>query len=74
MVDTCGRILSLYLGPHDLLLTIDATFAEGSTGDDIEDAIDRIEGQLVRRFPDITRIFIESESLRYTSADAAARQ
>ncbi len=72
-VAECGRILSLYLGPQDLLLAIDATFADDSTRDDIVDSIDRIEGRLVERFPQVTRVFIESESLRYTSADAAAR-
>ena len=72
-VQECGRILSLYLGPHDLLLAIDATFRDDSTRDDIVDAIDRIEGTLVERFPQITRVFIESESLRYTAADAAER-
>ena len=69
----CGRILSLYLGPNDLLLTIDATFADDSTRDDIVEAIDRIEGHLVEKFPQVTRVFIESESLRYTTAAAAAR-
>lgn len=72
-VAECGRILSLYLGPQDLLLTIDATFADNSTRDDIVAAIDRIEGKIVARFPEVTRIFIEPESLRYTTIDATRR-
>jgi divalent metal cation (Fe/Co/Zn/Cd) transporter len=64
----CGRVLSLYMGPHDVLLTIDATFVESAGRDDIVDAIDEIEGHIVERFPDVTRVFIETESLRHTRA------
>lgn len=66
----CGRILTLYLGPNDLLLTMDVTFKKECTRDDIMHAIDQIEGQIVRRFPQTTRIFIESESLRFTYEQA----
>ena len=66
----CGRILSMYMGPHDLLLTIDATFDQGATRDDIVFAVDDIEQKLMRRFPDSTRVFIESESLRFTRRQA----
>lgn len=65
----CGRILSLYLGPHDLLLTIDASFEKEATSEDIIAAIDRIEGGIVAEFPNVTRIFIETESLRHTEGD-----
>ena len=70
LIEKCGRVLSLYLGPHDLLLTIDATFAQSATRDDIVDAVDRVEGNLVEKFPQVTRIFIETESLRYTRDEA----
>lgn len=66
----CGRILTLYLGPDDLLVTLDATFAEGSTRDDIDAAIDRVERGIVSAFPQARRIFIESENLRDTRAGA----
>lgn len=66
----CGRILTLYLGPNDLLLTMDVTFKKECSRDDIMQAIDQIEGQIVRRFPQTTRIFIESESLRFTYEQA----
>lgn len=62
----CGRILSLYLGPRDMLLTMDVTFKKECTRDDIMAAIDTIEGRIVAAFPQTTRIFIESESIRFT--------
>lgn len=66
----CGRILTLYLGPDDLLITLDATFTEGSTRDDIDEAIDRIERGIVTLYPQAKRIFIENENLRVTRAGA----
>lgn len=64
----CGRILSLYLGPHDLLLTIDVTFNEGTDRDAIDHSIDAIERGIVKALPQTTRIFIEPENLRTTRA------
>lgn len=66
----CGRILSMYMGPHDLLIAIDATFDPLATRDDIVSAVDDIEEKIIRRFPDATRVFIESESLRFTRRQA----
>ena len=69
-VTKCGRILSLYLGPHDMLLTIDVTFDERAARNDIDDAIDSIERGIVVAFPQTTRIFIEPENLDATQAAA----
>ena len=70
-VEECGRILTLYLGPNDILITLDATFTQGSTRDEIDAAIDRIERGIVTAFPKARRIFIESENLKATRAAAA---
>ena len=69
-VTNCGRILSLYLGPNDLLVTLDVTFAQAMTGEEIDRTIDDLERDLVREFPQITRIFIEPENLRETTKAA----
>ena len=69
-VRKCGRILSLYLGPHDLLVTVDVTFEELASRDAIDEAIDGIEREIVRAFPQTTRIFIEPENERATQAAA----
>ena len=69
-VTKCGRVLSLYLGPHDMLLTIDVTFDERAARDDIDEAIDGIERSIVVAFPQTTRIFIEPENLDATQAAA----
>ncbi len=67
----CGRVLSYYLGPYDLLMTIDVTFGEHLDRDAIDDAIDAAERRIVRFAPQTTRIFIEPEDLQATRAAAA---
>ena len=69
-VHKCGRVLSLYLGPQDLLVTIDVTFEEKASRDAIDEAVDGIEREIVRAFPQTTRIFIEPENLHATHAGA----
>lgn len=63
-VETCGRILTMYVGPNNLLLATDAGFRQGVSAQEILDAIDRIEASIIARFPETDRIFIESESLK----------
>ena len=70
-VTECGRILSLYLGPNDLLIAIDATFEPDIDRDEIDHSINAIERAIVRAFPQTTRIFIEPEDLRTTRRAAS---
>ena len=72
-VSKCGRILTLYLGPSDMLMNLDVTFLDTAGRDDIDDAVNCIERAIVRRFPQTTRIFIEPEDLGATEAGANRR-
>ena len=66
-VVSCGRILTMYLGPDSLLVTIDATFRDDITAHDVLLAVDNIERKLKERWPQTARVFIEAESLRSVS-------
>lgn len=66
----CGRVLTMYMGPHQLLITIDANFNLNSSAQDILHAVDDIEAGIRAEFPDATRVFIEVESLRNVRAQA----
>lgn len=59
----CGRVLSLYLGPDDLLVNLDVTFRDDLGEGGILLAIDRIEDEVMGEYPQATRVFIEPESL-----------
>jgi cation diffusion facilitator family transporter len=57
-----GRILSMYMGPDDALVTMDLDFDEGTAAADAALAIADVEQQVRKRFPMIKRLFIESGS------------
>ncbi|HEU4708635.1 MAG TPA: cation diffusion facilitator family transporter, partial [Methylophilaceae bacterium] len=59
-VQTAAPPLSMYLGPEDVLLTLDVEFRQDASTDEISAATRRIEQQIRERFPRIKRIYIES--------------
>jgi cation diffusion facilitator family transporter len=69
-----GRILSMYMGPDDALVTMDLDFDAGTAAADAALAIAEIEQQVRTRFPMIRRLFIESGSVplqqRWSRPDA----
>lgn len=63
-VDSCGRILTMYMGPNNLMVAVDAGFKPASTANEVLTAIDQIEGKIVKRFPQTDCMFIEAEGLK----------
>jgi cation diffusion facilitator family transporter len=55
-----GRVLSMYVGPDDVLVTMDLDFDSGTAAADAAAAIAAIERQVRSRFPMIKRLFIEA--------------
>ncbi len=70
----CGRVLSLYLGPKDLLINLDVTFNDDLAEGGVLMAIDRIEDEVVEEYSQATRIFIEAESLNQVSRQRRDRR
>lgn len=62
-VAECGAVLTNYFGPHDLLVSIDATFKPSLDLCEVLDAVDRIENSIKKDFPEATRVFVEAKSL-----------
>ena len=61
-VTAIGRLLTMQLSPHELLVNIDVDLDEGLEGDDIAAVLDRIEAAIRAAVPEASRIFIEPES------------
>ncbi len=59
-VSNVGRVLSMYIGPDEVLAIVDVNFKEGTATGDAADAITAIEQQVRARFPMIRRLFIEA--------------
>ncbi|RPI35986.1 MAG: cation transporter [Methanoregulaceae archaeon] len=62
-VERAGMILTMYMGPHDLLVNMGVCFAAGTTAEQMHEAIRRIETDLKKAYPQINRVYIEAESL-----------
>lgn len=58
-VSDVGPILSMYVGPEDVLVTFDARFRDGMPSEQVAAGIGRIEAQVRARFPRVRRIYIE---------------
>ena len=63
-VMSCGRILTMYMGPSSLLIAIDATFRPSLAAYDVLSCVDDLERRLHARWPQATAVFIEAESIR----------
>src|SRR6266550_43834 len=55
-----GRVLSRYVGPDDVLVTMDLDFDDGTAAADAGAAIAAVERQVRERYPMIKRLFIEA--------------
>ena len=55
-----GRVLSMYVGPDDALVTMDLDFDEGTETADAALAMAEVERRVRERYPMIRRLFIES--------------
>jgi divalent metal cation (Fe/Co/Zn/Cd) transporter len=67
-VEKVGDLLTMQLGPEQVLLTVDIKFRRGLDVQQLELAIDRIESRIRKEEPTIERIFIEADSLKQAAA------
>jgi cation diffusion facilitator family transporter len=57
-----GALLTMQLGPDEVLLNIEVQFVPGSTAEAIHAAVHRIEEHIRGPFPEVSRVFIEVEA------------
>ncbi|MDW5561583.1 MAG: cation diffusion facilitator family transporter [Methanomassiliicoccus sp.] len=70
-VRRANDILTMYLGPHELLVNMGVCFVEGTTAEQMHAAIRRIEADLRSAYPVGNRVYIEAESLSPSAASGA---
>lgn len=67
-----NEILTMHMGPQDILLAASVDFDDSLTADKVEQAITDFERVIKEKFPDVKRIFIEAQSWRQHHATAIA--
>jgi cation diffusion facilitator family transporter len=62
-VDVVRRVLTMHLGPEDILVALDLIFRPDAALTEVATAIDRIQIEAKRRVPAVREIFIEVDAL-----------
>lgn len=61
-VRAVNRALTLYFGPHEILLNMGVQFAGNLSSEQLAAAVARIERAIRRQCPDVRRIFLEAQT------------
>lgn len=74
-IERVNELLTMHLGPQDVLLTLSLDFKDNLSSGQVESAISELETAIKSAFPEITRVFIEAQSWRgHQLNEAASRQ
>ena len=69
-----NEILTMHLGPRDILLNLSLDFRDNLTANDVEAAISALEIEIKAAYPEITRVFIEAQGWRAHQRDAESTE
>lgn len=58
---TINEVLTMHLGPRDVLVNISIDFREGISSGEVETTISNLERAVKSAYPDVTRVFIEAQ-------------
>lgn len=68
-VKTINELLTMHLGPNDILVTLSLDFTEDLSADDVEALITEMETEIKASYPEVSRLFVEAQSWRGHLAD-----
>jgi len=57
-----NEILTMHLGPHDILLNLSLDFKDELSSGNVEETISKLELGIKSKFPEIKRVFIEAQN------------
>ena len=58
-----SRLLTMYFGPHEVLLTLEVKFRDDLSAVGVRATVARVQRNVKKEFPDITRIYFASDSV-----------
>lgn len=59
-----NELLTMHFAPREVLLNISLSFVPSLSAAAIQEAVNRMEGEIKREHPEIRRVFIEAQSAR----------
>jgi len=59
-VEAVGRLLTMHLGPEEVLVNVEVGLQDGLTGEEVTAAVGRIESAIRGVVPEAGDIFVES--------------
>ncbi|MEO7726311.1 MAG: cation diffusion facilitator family transporter [Burkholderiales bacterium] len=62
-VESVGKLMTMYLGPEEIMLVIEIRFRRGKTTGDIRTAVALLKKKIQEEYPKIRRIFLDSTSI-----------
>jgi len=62
-IKAVNEILTMHLGPRDILLNLSLDFEDRMKSEDVEASISEMERAIKAQFPEVGRVFIEAQSL-----------
>jgi cation diffusion facilitator family transporter len=57
-----NELLTMHLGPWDVLLNLSLDFEDELSASQVEDAVSRMERRIKSAYPEVSRVFIEAQS------------
>jgi cation diffusion facilitator family transporter len=63
-VSGTNELLTLHFGPNDVLVTASLEFDDALTGNEVEACVAALEQRIKAKHPEVTRVFVEAQSLR----------
>lgn len=55
-----ARLLTMHMGPREVLLNLKLVFRPQLSADDVARAVDRLEARIRERYPEVRRIYVEA--------------
>ena len=60
-VEHVNEVLTMHMGPEYILVNLSIDFIDDATADEVEDSIESMDQQIKQTFPNVKRVFIETE-------------
>jgi divalent metal cation (Fe/Co/Zn/Cd) transporter len=69
-VEHVNEILTMHMGPEDILVNLSVDFIEGATAEEVEASATQLDRRIKESLPRVKKVFIEAEARRTSNPEA----